>query len=110
MRKLALSIIAALMLTVSVQSQELDPPVVAISAQQFVFTPDVVRVERSAPVTLRITSTDRIHRFTSHELGFNVDIQANQPRDITIVPVKRGRYVATGDTGHGFTHLVIDVE
>jgi heme/copper-type cytochrome/quinol oxidase subunit 2 len=91
--------------TTALQAQEVEPPVVTISATQLEFTPNPIALKRGQTVTLRVTSSDRIDGFRSKELGFNVDIRPGQPREITITPQKAGRFVATS----GNTKLVVDV-
>jgi cytochrome c oxidase subunit 2 len=110
MKQFVLSIVAALVLVTSVKAQEVEPPVVSISAQQSVFTPNQVTLRRGETVTLRVTSTDRIHHLYSKELGFNVDLRPSQPYDITLNPMKAGRFVAISDGRQGAGQLIINVE
>ena|SRR5256885_227479 len=90
----------------AIQAQEVEPPVVTISATQLEFTPNRITLNRGQTVTLRVTSSGRIDGFHSKELRFNVDIRPGQPREITITPQKAGRFVATS----GNAKLVVDVQ
>ena len=110
MKRFVLSIAAAVVLVSSVRAQEVEPPVVSISAQQLVFTPSEVTLRRGETVTLRVTSTDRIHHLYSKGLGFNVDLRPNQPHDITLTPAKAGRFVVISDGRQAASQLVINVE
>ena len=103
LRVLAATIVLS---TTALRAQEVEPPVVTISATQFAFAPNPIALKRGQTVTLRITSRDRIDGFRSKELRFNVDIQPGQPREITITPQKAGRFVAMS----GNARLVVDVQ
>jgi heme/copper-type cytochrome/quinol oxidase subunit 2 len=106
MKRFLMIMVATAVFSSAAYAQEVEPPVVAISETQLQFTPNQITLKRGETVTLRVTSTDRIKRFSSKQLGFKVDIMPNQPRDITITPEKAGRFVATSD----HLQLVIDVE
>ena len=110
MKKLVLAIVAAIVVVTSVNAQQLEPPVVSISAQQFVFTPREVTLRRGETVTLRVTSADRIRHFSSTELGFKVDLRPDQLHDITFTPEKRGRFIAICRDRQQAIQLVINVE
>jgi cytochrome c oxidase subunit II len=110
MKRLILAVVTAVAVSSAVHGQEVEPRVVSISAQQFGFTPSEITVKRGEVVTLRVTSADPIHRLVSKDLGFNVDIRPDQPRDITIAPDKAGRFVAICNSGRGTRKMVITVE
>jgi cytochrome c oxidase subunit II len=113
MKRFIMVIVATVALSTAVHAQEVEPRAITISAQQFEFTPSEVTLKRGETVTLRVISTDRIRGFHSKELGFNVDIRPNQPREITVSPVKAGTFVATCDScaaEHGSMKMVIKVE
>ncbi|HEV2718804.1 MAG TPA: cupredoxin domain-containing protein [Thermoanaerobaculia bacterium] len=109
MKRFIISIVATLAFSTAVHAQEVEPRVITVSARQFAFTPNEITLRRGEPITLRVTSTERIRHFYSKELRFNVDLRPNQPHDITLVPVKAGRFVASSDSGFG-DKIVIDVE
>lgn len=106
MKRFIIVITAALLATTSLFAQEVEPPVVTISGQQFQFTPNQITLRRGQTVTLRVTSSERIHRLYSKELGFRVDLRPNQPHEITLTPMRSGRFVAIGDSGQ----IVINVQ
>lgn len=110
MKRFLMSVVATLAFSTAVHAQEAEPPIIAISAQQFAFTPNEITLRRGEPVTLRVTSTERIHHFYSKALRFNVDLRPNQPHDITLVPMKAGSFVATSDSGRSDSKIVINVE
>jgi cytochrome c oxidase subunit 2 len=110
MKRFIMSVLAILAFSTAVHAQELEPRVITISAQQFAFTPNEITLRRGEPITLRVTSTERIRHFYSKELRFNVDLRSNQPHDITLVPVKAGRFVASSDSGPSDSKIVINVE
>ncbi len=106
MKRFLIIMVAIVVFSSAAYAQGVEPPVVAISARQLQFTPSQITLKRGETVTLRVTSTDRIERFSSKQLGFKVDIMPNQPRDITITPEKAGRFVAISD----HVQMVINVE
>ncbi|HEX9161894.1 MAG TPA: cupredoxin domain-containing protein [Thermoanaerobaculia bacterium] len=108
MKRFIIAIAVTLAAGSAVRAQEVEPPVVAISTQ-LEFTPNEITLRRGETVTLRVTSTDRIHHLYSKELAFNVDIRPNQPHDITLTPLQAGRFVVS-DSGHGVREMVINVQ
>src|SRR5512142_1809393 len=90
-KRILMILLAAAACSTAVHAQSLEPPVVAISASRFALSPGEITLKRGEPVTLRLISTDRIHKFHSKELGFDVEIRADQPREVTLLPEKRGR-------------------
>jgi len=109
-KRYLISIVAAVVLIVPVlQAQSLEPPVITITANQYAFSPGGITVRRGEPVTLRVISSERIRGFRSRELGFDVDVRPNQPREITLDPSKTGRFIATGSAA-GEIQLTIDVQ
>src|ERR1700675_1208080 len=62
--------------------------VVNITASKFHFTPDRIVLAKGQPVTLQLTSTDRVHGFMVRAFGIDTDIQPGKATDITISPKK----------------------
>ena len=110
MKRFIIAIAASLAVSSGMHAQEVEPPVVSISAQQVSITPSMITLRRGETVTLRVTSIDRIHHFYSKDLGFNVEIRPNQPHDITLTPLKAGHFAAISDSGHGDSRITINVE
>ena len=49
--------------------------VVKITASKFHFTPDRIVLAKGQPVTLQLTSADRVHGFMVRAFGIDTDIQ-----------------------------------
>ena len=108
MKRFLMIMVATAVFSSAAYAQEVEPPVVAISASRLEFTPNRITLKRGQTVTLRVTSTDRIEGFSSKELGFNVDIRPDQPHDITITPEKPGRFVVVSD--HVRAKMFVNIE
>ena len=77
---------------------------IAIQAMKFDFTPETVKVKRGEPVTLVLTSIDRIHGFKMPDFGIRTDIVPGEERRITITPEKAGTFVFFCDVFCGDGH------
>jgi len=108
MKRLIVITLATLAISTAVHAQSLEPPVVTISANRSVVSPNEITLKRGEVVTLRITSTERVRGFQSKDLGFNVELRPNQPREISVSPDRTGRFVVTGSSSGDF-ELVINV-
>jgi len=108
MKRLIVITLAILAMTTAVHAQGLEPPVVTISANRSVVSPNEITLKRGEVVALSITSTERVRRFQSKDLGFNVELRPNQPREITVWPGRTGRFVVAGSSPGDF-ELVINV-
>jgi cytochrome c oxidase subunit 2 len=88
--------------------------VVKITASKFHFTPGRIVVAKGQPVTLELTSTDRVHGFMVRAFGIDTDIQPGKATDITISPKRAGAYTTICDhycgLGHGGMKMTIVVE
>jgi cytochrome c oxidase subunit 2 len=90
------------------------PPVVAISAKRYEFTPNVVTLHRGEPVTIRLTASDRSHGLLVKPLGIDLDSDRDVPDEVTITPSAAGRFDAICDhycgMGHGNMKMTFVVE
>lgn len=77
---------------------------VAIAASKFEFTPETVTVKRGQPVTLVLTSFDRIHGFKLVELGLRTEIVPDRETRLTFTPDKPGRFTFFCDVFCGDGH------
>ncbi len=77
---------------------------VSVAASKFEFTPDTVKVKVGEPVTLVLTSLDRIHGFKMPELGIRTEIIPDQETRVTITPQKTGTFTFFCDVFCGDGH------
>lgn len=77
---------------------------VAIAASRFEFTPETVTVKRGQPVTLVLTSFDRIHGFKIAEFGIRADIVPDRETRVSLNPDKAGRFTFFCDIFCGDGH------
>ena len=90
------------------------PAEIRISAKKFEFHPDKVTARVGRPVTLVLTSEDRIHGFKMPDFGLRADIVPGQETRLTLVPDKPGRFAFLCDVFCGDGHedmegvLVVD--
>jgi len=107
-----LSLLIIMLICVSSGAQE--PRVVTISAKRFEFTPNEITLKRGEPVTIRVSAEDRDHGFYQKDLGIDLDLTPNRVAEVTVTPLKTGRFVAICDhfcgSGHGNMKMVINVE
>ena len=80
------------------------PAEIRISAKKFEFHPDKVTARVGRPVTLVLTSEDRIHGFKMPDLGLRADIVPGQETRLTLVPDKPGRFAFLCDVFCGDGH------
>jgi cytochrome c oxidase subunit 2 len=90
------------------------PNEVSIAAMKFDFTPDTVKAKVGQPLTLVLTSLDRIHGFKMPDFGIRTDIIPDQETRVTITPQKAGTFTFFCDVFCGDGHeemngtLVVD--
>jgi cytochrome c oxidase subunit II len=71
---------------------EESPSEINITAMKFDFIPDTIKVKRGKPVTLVLTSLDRIHGFKMPDFGIRTDIVPSEYTRVTITPEKTGTF------------------
>ena len=80
------------------------PAEIRISAKKFEFHPDKVTARVGRPVTLVLTSEDRVHGFKMPDLGLRADIVPGQETRLMINPDRPGRFVFLCDVFCGDGH------
>jgi cytochrome c oxidase subunit 2 len=66
--------------------------VIAVTAKRFAFSPATIHLKRSEPVTLELTSLDRIHGFAVPELGIDVQVLPGQATRVQLRPEAAGTF------------------
>ena len=88
--------------------------VVKITASKFNFTPDHITLVKGQPVTLQLTSSDRIHGFMIRTLKIDTDVKPGKVTEITVTPQAAGTFTAICDhycgLGHGNMKMKVVVE
>ena len=78
--------------------------VIKITAKKFEYLPPHVELRKGVPVTLELTSLDRIHGFNIPDLGLRADVIPGQTVRVELLPKIAGRYTFLCDifcgTGH----------
>ena len=77
---------------------------VSVAASRFEFTPDTVKAKVGVPLTLVLTSLDRIHGFKMPEFGVRTEIIPDQETRVTITPQKAGKFAFFCDVFCGDGH------
>ena len=77
---------------------------VSVAASRFEFTPDKVSARVGQPITLVLTSLDRIHGFKMPEFGIRTDIVPDRETRVTLVPTTAGTFTFFCDVFCGDGH------
>src|SRR5271163_5307490 len=67
---------------------------VAITASKFHFTPDHITLIKGQPVTIQLTSSDRVHGFMIRALKIDTDIKPGKVTGVTVTPQTAGTFTA----------------
>jgi cytochrome c oxidase subunit II len=90
------------------------PQVIKITASKFRFTPDHITLVKGQPVTLDLTSSDRVHGFMIRALKIDTDVKPGKVTAITATPQTAGTFTAICDhycgLGHGNMKMKVVVE
>jgi cytochrome c oxidase subunit II len=90
-----------------------NPKVIEISAKKFEFTPSQITLKKGETVTLRLSSSDRVHGFMSKPLKIDTDIPNDTTKDIAVTPDTAGDFTIICDhycgTGHGNMKMKVTV-
>jgi cytochrome c oxidase subunit 2 len=90
------------------------PRIIKITASKFQFAPKRIVLKKGEPVTLQLTSTDRIHGFLIRALKIDTDIVPGKAKDMTVTPQVAGTFKAICDhycgVGHGNMKMTVVVE
>jgi cytochrome c oxidase subunit 2 len=80
------------------------PAEIRISARKFEFHPNTITTRVGRPLTLVLTSEDRIHGFKMPDLGLRADLVPGQETRLTLIPEKPGRFAFLCDVFCGDGH------
>ena len=80
------------------------PNEISVMARKFDFTPETIKVKVGQPVTLVLTSFDRIHGFKMPDFGVRTDIVPGQETRVSLVPDKAGSFTFHCDVFCGDGH------
>jgi cytochrome c oxidase subunit 2 len=80
------------------------PNEISVMASKFEFTPETIKVKVGQPVTLVLTSFDRIHGFKMPDFGIRTDIVPDRETRVTLTPHKTGTFAFFCDIFCGDGH------
>src|SRR5687767_4225993 len=80
------------------------PAEIRISARKFEFHPHTITTRVGRPLTLVLTSEDRIHGFKIPDLGLRADLVPGQETRLTLIPEKPGGFAFLCDVFCGDGH------
>jgi cytochrome c oxidase subunit 2 len=78
--------------------------VIKITARMFEYNPSRVELKKGVPVTLELTSLDRLHGFNIPDLELHADVLPGQPVRVDVLPERAGRYTFLCDIFCGDGH------
>ena len=84
------------------------PNEIKVLAMKFDFTPETIKVKVGQPVTLVLTSMDRIHGFKMPDFGLRTDIVPGQETRVSLTPDKAGSFSFHCDVFCGDGHEDMD--
>lgn len=84
------------------------PAEIRIAAKKFEFHPSKVTIKQGQPVTLVLTSEDRIHGFKMPDLGLRAEIVPGQETRVSLTPDKAGSFTFFCDVFCGDGHEEMD--
>jgi plastocyanin/Icc-related predicted phosphoesterase len=90
-----------------VASAKADPSaeqVIKITAKKFEYSPNKITVKKGVPVTLELTSLDRVHGFNCPDLKIRSDISPDKVSTIHFTPEKTGTFNFHCDVFCGLGH------
>lgn len=78
--------------------------VVTITAHRFAYEPDRITVKKGQPVTLEISSSDRLHGFVLAAFGIRLDASPDGKSRVTFTPQQTGTFLFHCDVFCGEGH------
>jgi len=69
-----------------------DEQIIRVTAKKFEFTPNEIRLRRNVPVTLELTSLDRIHGFKVPDLSLQAEVKPGEVSRVRFIPEKAGTF------------------
>ena len=107
-RRLFVALLTGSAATGAVRLAAQSPTEIRISAKKFEFHPNKVMAKRGQPVTLVLTSEDRIHGFKMTDFALRTDIVPGQETRVTLTPDKEGSFTFFCDIFCGDGHEDMD--
>jgi cytochrome c oxidase subunit 2 len=90
-----------------------DPPIIAVKADRFQFTPNAITLKKGETVRLQLTSSDVMHGFLVKPLKIETDIVPGKVTELTITPKVAGTFRVGCDhycgPGHSDMHMTLTV-
>ena len=80
------------------------PNEVDVIAEKFDFTPDTIKAKVGQPLTLVLTSIDRVHGFKMPDFGVRTEIVPSGETRVTITPTRPGTFAFFCDVFCGDGH------
>jgi cytochrome c oxidase subunit II len=78
--------------------------VIHITAKKFAYSPSEIILKKGVPVTLELTSLDRVHGFRLTDFGIRAEIKPGEVTRVRLVPQQTGRFVFSCDVFCGVNH------
>jgi cytochrome c oxidase subunit II len=66
--------------------------VIKLTAKRYEYSPSEITLKKGMPVTLELTSLDRLHGFNCPDLGIRTDIMPGKVNRLHFVPQKAGTF------------------
>jgi len=78
--------------------------VVTITAHRFAYEPNLITVKKGQPVTIEISSSDRLHGFVLSAFGIRLDASPDGKNRVTFTPQQTGTFLFHCDVFCGDGH------
>src|SRR6476660_8036937 len=78
--------------------------VIHITAKKFAYSPSEIILKKGVPVTLELTSLDRVHGFRLTDFGIRAEIKPGEVTRVRLVPQHTGRFAFSCDVFCGVNH------
>ncbi|MGD0571877.1 MAG: cupredoxin domain-containing protein [Sedimentisphaerales bacterium] len=78
--------------------------VIKITAKKFEYSPNKITLKKGVPVTLELTSLDRLHGFNCPDLKIRSDVSPEKVSTINFTPEKTGTFEFHCDVFCGIGH------
>lgn len=77
---------------------------IKVTARQYSFSPNPIKLKRNEPVRLRITTDDVPHGFSVPDLGIDLTVQPGKESIINLQPDKKGTFSVICSIACGLGH------
>ena len=78
--------------------------VITIAAHRFAYEPNLITVKKGQPVTIEISSSDRLHGFVLAAFGIRLDASPDGKNRVTFTPQQTGTFLFHCDVFCGDGH------